>query len=201
MRRLRLVSSDLGVTLPALVLAALLAALLAARGDERQGAVARGLAALLVINAARPFLVSWLPLYVAGFVAFYAVTTWAVEAALTPRGPRTGQTFAVLVCGAGTALRFDAAESLGRAAFALSLAAQLLAALRFAMHGRRPDAAQRVALILVASSFADAFGPWLIGRPDRDWPIGRAISLATWIAIAADQTRALVRGRLEDRGG
>jgi hypothetical protein len=191
------VALDVEMTRAALTLACVLAALLFFRApSKRQQSIAEGLAALLAIDCWRPFLRPCVALDMAGFVAWFAVSTWVVTRVLDPSGPRTGQAFALLVCSSGVALQFEVTGELARATFALALAAQLLAAGRFAASGKKPDDAQRVALVLAASSLADALGPWLLGDPSRDWPIGRAVSVATWLLVALDQARALVRGKV-----
>lgn len=93
------------------------------------------------------------------------------------------------------AVRLGLTAELARAAFALALAAQLLAVLRFAARGTKPDDAQGVALILAASSAADIAGPWLCGHASRDWYAGTWPAVITWIAVAAWEIRCLIRRR------
>ncbi len=233
------------MTTPPLAVAALLSAVLAWRQPSaRQRTVAMSLGALLAVNVGRPFAVSALPVYVAGFVAWYAVTAacvWGVlakekraatlvdgpSAVVTPertpvpsrratipraqksespgrqiRGSRAARwssasILLALACYASAvaALRFDRTADLARASFALALAAQLLAALRFLARGRGADDAQRVAMILVFSSVADAFGPWLFARPGEDWQLGRWISVVTWGLIGGVSLWNLLRRR------
>lgn len=184
------------MTTPPLALAAVLASALAVRAPSpRQTTIAVSLAALLAVNIARPLLAAWLPVYAALFIAWYAVQTWTVGRILDPSGPRTGQAFALLVASAGVALQLELTGELARASFALALAAQILACVRFVARGRRPDDAQRVAIILAASTLADAFGPWLAGQASKDWHVGRAVAVATWMLVALDQGRAMWRER------
>jgi hypothetical protein len=99
-----------------------------------------------------------------------------------------------LLASSALAVRVGLTLELSRLVFALALAAQVLAALRFVSRGRWPDDAQRVALILVASSVVDATpGPWLLGMPARDWAVGRWIAVATWLVIAGWEIRCLIR--------
>jgi hypothetical protein len=184
------------VTRAALYLAALLASLAGWRRPSlQQVPIVVALCLLFVVDASRPFLAPWPTLYVAGFVVWFGVTTWAVESTLAPAAPRTGQAFAVLACSSGTALRFDATAELARASFALALAAQLLAVARFASRGKPPDDAQRVALILAASSLADIAGPWLCGAASKDWHAGKWPAVITWIAVAIWEAKCLTRAR------
>lgn len=189
----------------------------------RQWAVAETLAALLCVNLWRPVLRPWITWDLAAFVAWYAVTAagaWGVlkgarpsrsqtsDASpgfrLTPDGVTADRSAAIvraawillpLACLASSilAVRLDRIAELSRAAFALALALQLLAAVRFASRGVKPDDAQRVALILALSSFVDAFGPWLVGDPSKDWQLGRAISVVTFSIIAGVQAWNLRR--------
>lgn len=183
------------MTLVALVLACVLAAHLAARGGELQGVVARGLAGLMIVDAARSFLSPWPALYASAFVAWYWLMTRVVARALDPSGPSAGQAFALLAASSPLAIRHGLTPELARASFALALAAQLLALLHFASRGKRPDDAQRVALILAASSLADVAGPWLLGEPGRDWFAGRWPAVITWAAIAGWEGRCLINVR------
>lgn len=186
------------MTRPALTLACVLAALLFFRDPtRRQQTIAEGLAALLAIDVWRPLLHPCPALDLAAFVAWFAIQTWTVGRILDPSGPRTGQAYALLVASAGVALQLELTGELARAAFALALAAQMLAALRFAARGKSPDDAQRVALLLALSSFADAFGPWIFARPDRDWQLGRWISVVTWVIVCGVETWTLLRRRTE----
>ncbi|MEI8256077.1 MAG: hypothetical protein WCJ30_10440 [Deltaproteobacteria bacterium] len=188
------------MTRAALALACALAALLYFRAPTRGRCdVARALAALCALDFARPLLAPWPALYVACFVAWYAVTAAVCEAVLAPREPRTSLIFAVLACSSGTAIRLGATGELARASFALALASQALAAGSFLSRGHRPDDAQRVALILAASSLADAFGPWMLGAPSKDWHVGEWPAVITWIVVAAWGVRCLTRART-DRG-
>lgn len=199
----------------ALALAVLLACALARRvPSPRQRTIATTLAGLLALDVCRPML-PWLTLRVAVFVTWYAATAWSVWAVLakeeSPGVPARGlrhlrdlrsrsrQILAVsaLLVSSVFVGRFGMTMFFERAAFALALAAQVLAALRFFSRGHSPDDAQRVALILVASSVVDALpGPWLLGEPSRDWNVGRWIAVATWLVIAGWETVCLIRVRV-----
>lgn len=184
------------MTRAALALAALLALLLARRAPSSgQRGIALTLAALLAIDVGRPFFAAWPVLYVAGFVLWYAVTAGGVGAVLAPHGLRAGLLFVPLAALAGEAVRRGMTTELARASFALALALQLVALARFVSRGQKPSDAQRAALILVASGIADLAGPWLLGEPSKDWHVGRAIAVSTWIVVSADQVRALWRTR------
>ncbi len=184
------------MTRAALYLAALFASAVAWRRPSReQTSIAVALAALLAIDCTRPFLASVPALYVGLFPAWFGVSTWAVARVLDPSGPRTGQAFAMLAASSGVVLTHGATAALARASFALALVAQLLAALRFAARGRSPDDAQRVALILTASSLADVAGPWLAGHASRDWYAGKWPAVITWIVVATWEGICLIRRR------
>ena len=184
------------MTRATLTVAALLAALLFWRApSRRQRVIAETLAGLLALDMWRPLLAPWPALYVAGFVGWYAVTSRGVVAVLAPRGPNGGQLFAVLVCASAAALTHGVTAELGRAAYALALALQLLAVARFVLRGRAPDDAQTIALMLAASSAADLVGAWWYRVPSRDWDVGRIQAVATWILIAGWEIRCLIRAR------
>jgi len=202
----------------ALAVAATLAGALARRvPSPRQRAIAATLAGLFAVDVCRPYL-PWLTLRTAAFVTWYAATSWCVFVVLEKDEPQrpviglrslqnlrltsvgTAVSFALAVLAILTAsiLSAERAATMGlcRVVFAISIAAQALATLRFFSRGHTPDDAQRVALILAASSVVDAVpGPWLLGEPARDWVVGRCISIATWIAVAGWETRCLIRAR------
>lgn len=187
-------------TAPLLAVAAALSwALSRLAPSPRQKAVAAALVALLAIAISRPFLRPWEASYVAAFVAWYAVTAWGVVGVLARREPwavgfSLVPAVALPFAPAAIAVQLGETMALERFAFALSLAVQLLAALRFLSRGRSPDDAQRVALVLMASSVIDAApGPWMLGEPARDWGVGLWISAATWIVVAGWEVRCLIR--------
>lgn len=209
------------MTRAALALCVVLAWALARRvPSRRQVVIAATLTGLLAIDCGRPWLRPWLALNLAAFVAWYAVTAAGIWGVLKSE-PRSGGTTEVsrpdrgstawasrpaflgpaillaIACLASSALalHFDRSAELARAAFALSLAAQLLAVARFAFRGCRPDGAQKIALIVALSSFVDAFGPWLFAAPDRDWHYGRWISVVTWSAVCVGEIWMLLRRR------
>jgi hypothetical protein len=197
-------------TVYALAPAALLAVLLARRApSSRQWAMAWTLALLLGLALALPPLRPWPVLYVVAFCMWYAATARCVWVALSqdeePEPAIAGAAFiaqllAPVLAASALAVRFAATMHLERAAFALALAAQLLAVARFIWRARHPDDAQRVALILAASSVVDAMpGPWLLGEPARDWAVGRWIAVATWIIVAGWEVRCLTRARSSRR--
>ena len=187
------------MTTSPLAVAALLASALAWRVRRpRQWALASCLVGLLCVNLWRPVLRPWVTLDLAAFIAFYALTAGLVWRALMS-GPFRWwiSPLAALACLASSALslRLGLSAELCRASFALALAAQLLAAARFLSRRLAPDDAQRVALVLVASSFADAFGPWLQGEASRDWRIGTIPAVVTWVIVAGWEARCLIRSR------
>lgn len=179
-----------------LIVATLMACALFCRTRaERQGAVAKTLTGLALVDMARPHVVSWPSLYVMLFVIWYAITAWGVASTLAPEEPRTGLSFALLIAAAPTALRLGTTAELARASFALALAAQALAVVRFLSRGKTPDDSQRVALIIAASSLSDVAGPWMLGEASRDWYTGKWPALLTWGAISAWEFRCLMRAR------
>jgi xanthosine utilization system XapX-like protein len=100
-----------------------------------------------------------------------------------------------LFVAATMAVHFERTMDLERGAFALSLCVQLLAALRFLSRGKPSDDAQRVALVLAASTCCDVAGAWWYHDPVAHWPIGQIQALITWAAIAAWEGRCLIRVR------
>jgi hypothetical protein len=191
------------VTRIAHALAAVFACLLAWRvPSPRQRAIAGALVALLAVDALRP-LMPWLVLRVALWATFYAVTAWAVWVVLDKEGPapdgapESWAPLALTILAASTiAVRRGITLEFSRSCFVLALAAQLVAGLRFIARGKMPDDAQRVALVLVASSIVDAVpGPWMLGEPVKSWDVGRWISGATWLAIAVWEAVCLIRVR------
>lgn len=114
---------------------------------------------------------------------------------LSYRGPLIIGPIAILASSV-LAVRFGHVAELPRAAFALALAAQAIAVLRFALRGKRPDSPQLVALLLALSSLASAAGPWAFGAPDRDWLLARWISVVTWIVVGGVETWTLLRRRI-----
>jgi hypothetical protein len=79
--------------------------------------------------------------------------------------------------------------------FCSALAAQLAAATRYIHRWRRPDAAQGVALVLVAGSVADAAGPWLFSHPSLDWKAGEPVGVLIWGVIAGAEIWTIVKRR------
>ncbi len=153
------------------------------------------LTALAMIDVARPWLTQWPATRAALFVSFYAITAWGVASAIAPEEPRAWLAFALLIAAAPTAIRLGTTDELARASFALALAAQALAVVRFVSRGQRPDDAQRVALILAASSLSDVAGPWLMGDAARSWYAGKWPAMLTWLTISAWELRCLTRAR------
>ena len=189
-------------TAPLLALAAALSwLLLHVAPSRRQKGIGATLGALLVLAVARPMLRPWEGLYAGAFVSWYAVMAWGVVAALSRREPwgigfDVALALAIPFLPAVVAARLGDSMALERAAFVLSLAVQILATLRWLWRRKMPDDAQRVALVLVASSVVDAApGPWMLGEPARDWSIGLWISGATWIIVAGWEVRCLIRVR------
>ncbi len=177
----------------ALSLATVLALALARRvPSARQWAIAVTLAGLLACDVGRPLLVGWPAMRLSMFVAWYAISAWGVAAVLAPEEPRSGLAFALLIAAAPTALRIGTTDELARAAFTLALAAQALAVARLISRGKAPDDAQRVALILAASSLSDVAGPWL-GNASKLWHIGKWPAVLTWLAISGWEIRCLTR--------
>jgi len=85
------------------------------------------------------------------------------------------------------------AELAAVALFVAALAAQLVAATRYILRWRAPDAAQAVALVLVCGALADAAGPWIVGQPVRDWYAGGPSGAAMWGVVAAIEAVALAK--------
>ncbi len=172
--------------------------------SPRQWAIAATLAGLLSLDVLRMGTAPYQVVHVAAFVGWYALSAscaWVVldvdergAVDYLVRGSVPLLSALIILAGSALAVRFGLTMELSRLAFALALAAQVLAALRFVSRGRWPDDAQRVALILVASSVVDATpGPWLLGMPARDWAVGRWIAVVTWLAIAGWEMRCLIR--------
>ncbi len=208
-------------TTPPLAVAAALAWGVFARApSRRRRTIAEALTGLLAVNVGRAYLDPWPTLDLAAFASWYALTAGAAWSVLAgehardqsppaepgegeqrqrqrDRSPRHAWIILTLACLASAALavRFGYVAELPRASFALSLAAQFIAALRFLSRGGWPDDAQRVALILAASSLADVAGPWLAGCASRDWNVGRWPAVITWICIATLEARCLTRVR------
>jgi hypothetical protein len=182
------------MTTPPLAAAAVLAGLLARRvPNHRQWAIAATLAGLLACNVVRPMLVDWPAVRLGVFVSWYAITAWGVAAVLAPEPPTATLAFVLLASASPSAIMLGTTSELARASFALALAAQALAVVRFLSRGRWPDDAQRVALILAASSLSDVAGPWMLGYASRDWRIGQLPAILTWLAISAWELRCLIR--------
>ncbi len=128
----------------------------------------------------------------AAALAWYAVTTWTTWTVLDREEPKRARSVIALpllalpvaLFAAYPIVRGPLFVAVVRGAFALALAAQILAAGRFAARGVRPGSAQRIALLLALSSFVDAFGPWFVGNPLRDWDYARWISVVTWIIVS-----------------
>lgn len=205
-------------TVPFLAPAAGLAWLVAWRAPSpRQRAIAATLTGLLAINVFHPAPTSWVSLDVVACALWYALTAGAVWSVLKSEPRSGGSTEAghpdrgstawarrlaflgpPILLGAAvlaSPIAYRHGVDVGRASFALALAAQLVAAARFASRGVAPDDAQRVALVLVASSFADAFGPWLQGEASRDWRIGTIPAVVTWLIVAGWEARCLIRSK------
>jgi hypothetical protein len=189
----------------ALALATMLAFVLARRAPSAgQRTIAWTLAALLAIDVALPPLLVWPEAYAALWCAFYAATSAGVVLVLVPletKPPwhvvalRATLVLAGLFVLSTLAHRAGQPARLERGAFALSLALQLLAALRFMSRGKKADDAQRVALVLAASTCCDVAGAWCYGDPVAHWPIGQVQALITWAAIAAWEGRCLINVR------
>ncbi len=81
------------------------------------------------------------------------------------------------------AVRGRPVELAATVVFCAALAMQLVAATRYILHWRRPDAARGVALVLVAGSVADAAGPFLMARPASDWFSGEPVGVLIWSVV------------------
>lgn len=178
----------------ALALAFVLALALARRvPSARQWAITATLAGLLLCDVGRPMLVDWPSVRLMAFVAFYAITAWGVATVLAPEPPTAPLAFVLLASASPSAIMLGTTSELARASFALALAAQAMAVGRFLSRGQLPDDAQRVALIIAASSLSDVAGPWMLGYASRDWRIGQLPAILTWLAISAWELRCLIR--------
>ncbi len=124
------------------------------------------------------------------FVIWYGVTASVVVGATYRQAwPIIIPTFAILAAFRGT----------GPATFWLALALQVIAAGLAVGRREIPDQVATVGLILAASSLADVAGPWLLGRYQQEWAIGRIPAIVTWLSIAGWELRCWMGARR--RGG
>jgi hypothetical protein len=173
---------------------------------ERVAAYAAGLHVAPYEGIARA---SWAVEQVA-VVVWYAALAWAVWRALKQESPGSdqlprlstarpwrlaGATLLAPAFLASSALLFflyplvrgRPVELASVVVFCAALAVQLVAATRYILRWRRPDAAQGVALVLVAGSVADAAGPWIQGRPSLHWFAGEPVGVLIWcVAIGVE---------------
>jgi hypothetical protein len=178
---------------------------------ERKAAYAAGVLVAPYEGAARA---SWAVEQVA-VVAWYAVLAWVVWRALKDERPQEhtggvrgtermpGLILLALAFLASSALLFflyplirgRPTEVASVVVFCAALAVQLVAATRYILRWRRPDAAQGVALVLVAGSVADAAGPWIQARPSLHWFAGEPVGVLIWGVIAGAEIWTIVKRR------
>lgn len=192
----------------------------AMRGDvsARLAAIAAGAAVAPYEGVARA---SW-AVEQALTVAWYGVLAWAVWRGLKdespagettglsapPTGPAARRTAPLLPLYLVTAflassvllfalyplVRGRPVELAAVVVFCAALAAQLVAATRYVLAWRRPDAARGVALVLVAGSVADAV-VWMGARPARDWSAAGPVGVLIWLVVGGVELCSIVKMR------
>lgn len=172
--------------------------------------VALALCGAAALNIARPLLAlcgAPLALDRALYLAFPALAAWLALEVLAHRwrsipALRAAVVAAWLVAAVAVVV-IDAprgSPGFASAAAAVQLAAvavQLGAGAAFvvdAVRARRipvPDAAQTVVFLLLAGDVAERFGPWMYGRPARDWDLARWQWSVVYLTIWYLQARRL----------
>ncbi len=200
------------LSIATLAAAALLAFLLARPGRypaHRPVAVVLGIAA--AVNLARALLHGVLPLAVdrALYLAFPALSAGLAVELLALRwsrwAPLGRAAVAALWLAAVVAITVEApprrspeAADFASAAQLAGIALQLAALVAFAVRGLSagghiiPDVSQTVALVLLAGDLAERAGPWLYGRPWRDWDLARWQWSVAYLTICYVQGRRLL---------